>query len=159
MTDKEIMQMLEKASIDDMYRECSSCDCRNTSWCDNADGCVEHLAINALDLIKRQQEEIEKLTDSDKRLREGVALILNNENGIELIKAEAIKEFADKIYSEITNAIISNGKAIVERVDKHGVDRYEDNFCSMCDGKIMALGGIKFFIKDLVKEMVGADNG
>lgn len=69
------------------------------------------------------------------------------------IKAEAIKEFAEKVFKEIQDAIISNDKAKNERIEKHNVDRYEDDFCIMCDGKIMALGGIRYFIKNLLKEM------
>lgn len=68
---------------------------------------------------------------------------------------EAITEFAEKVNREITEAIISNDDAITEREKKHGVNRYEDNFCAMCDGKIIALGGIKSFINELVKERLG----
>ena len=70
-----------------------------------------------------------------------------------------ILEFAEKVKDEISNAIISNGRVIEERENKYRANRYEDDLCIMCDGKIMALGGIKWFITDLVKEMVGADNG
>lgn len=51
----------------------------------------------AYELCNRQQAEIERLTDRNKRLGEGVGWLLNNENGIELIRAEAIKEFAQKL--------------------------------------------------------------
>ena len=77
------------------------------------------------------------------------------EKYLDKIKAEAYKEFAEKVCDEITDAIINNGKVIKERIEKHNVNRLEDNFCCMCDGKIMALGGIEYFIKNLVKELVG----
>lgn len=77
------------------------------------------------------------------------------ETAKETIKSEAIKEFAEKVYDEITEAIINNSDVIENRVKKHNANRYEDAICIMCDGKIMALGGIKYFMKNLVKEMVG----
>ena len=70
-------------------------------------------------------------------------------------KSEARKEFAERINREIIEAIISNDKAIAERERKHNVNRYEDNFCAMCDGKVVALSGIKSFIDNLLKELAG----
>lgn len=69
------------------------------------------------------------------------------------IKAKATKEFAEKIKDEITDAIISNGRVIEERENKYNANRYEDDLCIMCDSKIIALGGIKYFIDNLLKEM------
>ena len=72
-----------------------------------------------------------------------------------LIKAEAYKEFADKANTKITEAIFAYDKVIQERIEKRNANRYEDDLCIMCDGKITALGGIKYFINDLLKELVG----
>ena len=145
------------------------------------DALVEGLCIQALDLINRKNAEIETLQEVIFK-KEELAQILHKEHQetvdelqyakaeIErlkgwqdllkaekhtLIKSEAIKEFVEKVNREITEAIISNDDAITEREKKHGVNRYEDNFCAMCEGKIIALGGIKSFINDLVKERLG----
>jgi hypothetical protein len=80
--------------------------------------CMDKLTKDAIDLINRQKEEIskkdieidilirkkedlsdevERLGDSNKRLKEAVGLMLNNDNGVELIKTEAYKEFAEKL--------------------------------------------------------------
>lgn len=104
------------------------------------------------------------MTDSEKRAKEILEEYANYYSQVDLeqltakldqLKSEAIKEFAEKVLNEIREAIISNDKAIKEREEKHNVNRYEDNFCSMCDGKIRALGGIRYFINNLVKETVG----
>ena len=99
-------------------------------------------------LINRQKAEIKKLREENK-------IISRYED---YIKVEAYKEFADKVCDEITDAIINNGKVINERIEKHNVNRLEDNFCCMCDGKIRALGGIEYFIKNLLKELVENEN-
>lgn len=102
-----------------------------------------------LDLINRQKAEIDCL---QKELHKKMYDFETEYDS--KIKAEAIKEFAEKILNEIREAIISNDKAIKEREEKHNANRYEDNFCSMCDGKISALGGIRYFINNLLKELV-----
>lgn len=95
----------------------------------------------------RKNVEIERL--------KGIIECYEETSGNKKARAEAIKEFAEKVNREITEAIISNDDAIREREKKHCVNRYEDNFCAMCEGKIIALGGIKSFINDLVKERLG----
>ena len=130
--------------------------------------CTSNLAIETLDLINRLEEENKRLKDT--LLRECQAhneYIFNTMTEIKRLEEAknaykdivdtcevgTIKEFAEKIFEEIQDAIISNDKAKNERIEKHNVDRYEDDFCIMCDGKIMALGGIRYFIKNLLKEM------
>jgi phage-related minor tail protein len=162
MTDNDIVKALE-------------C-CNDLQWCGHCplqgkEYCKDVLSDNTLDLINRQKAEIEAwkhyynecLTDLKnahaeiEKLKKGwkadVILTAN-------VKSEAYKEFAEKVCDEITDAIISNDKVIKERVEKHNVNRLEDNFCCMCDGKISALGGIKYFINNnLLKELVGDENG
>lgn len=145
-TDSEIKKALECCVGDNDGKNCFDCPL----W--EIDDCQEQLLLDTLDIINRLQAEIERLK-ADVRFSVYLGYETTNQ-----IKAEAIKEFAKKVNDEITNAIISNGRAIEERETKHNVDRYEDNFCSMCDGKIIALGGIKLFMQDLLKEMVGDSN-
>ena len=71
---------------------------------------------------------------------------------------DGMKEFAKLVLIEIQEAIFANDKVIQARVEKRNANRYEDDLCIMCDGKIYALGGIEFFIKNLLKEKVGKDN-
>ena len=108
----------------------------------------DKVCVEAYDLINRQKAEIERLQKESNQFAD-IGKMYSE------IKADAIKEFAELIYDEITNAIINNNDVIENRVKKHNANRYEDGFCMMCDGKITALGGIKYFIKNLVKEMVG----
>lgn len=73
----------------------------------------------------------------------------------ESIKNCAVKEFAERVDKEITDAIFANDKVIQARVTRYRLNRYEDDLCIMCDGKIRALDGIKCFIDNLAKETVG----
>lgn len=137
MTDSDILEALEGQ----IYVS-------NTVGVDYCNGVPKRFFVNILDLINRQKAEIERLNEENKRFAD-IGKMYSE------IKSEAIKEFAEKVLNEIREAIISNDKAIKEREEKHNVNRYEDNFCSMCDGKISALGGIRYFINNLAKEMVG----
>ena len=92
MTDKEILKALECCSRQGCSNE-QTADCPLKPYED----CSTRLAVDALKFINHLQAEIERLTDRNKRLGEGVGWLLNNENGIELIRAEAIKEFAEKL--------------------------------------------------------------
>ena len=150
MTDEKIIKAITACEID---RDCSRCPYNDNETLDTS--CFSKLFKDIFDLINCQQAEIEKLQNKVESLAEilyGTIRIRRNE-----VRIEAIKEFADKILNEIQDAIISNDEAIKEREEKHNANRYEDNFCSMCDGKISALGGIRYFINNLVKEMVGEE--
>jgi uncharacterized protein YjgD (DUF1641 family) len=123
---------------------------------------------DALSLINRQKAEIEK---KDKDIMELMAINKSRKEDIEMlikensqfadigkmyseIKAEAIKDFAERVKEEIEDALKSNYKAKTEHIEKH----YQ---CISCDllatirGKIDALRGIDDFIDNLLKEMVG----
>jgi hypothetical protein len=72
-------------------------------------------------LTDEQQAEIERLTDRNKRLGEGVGWLLNNENGIELIRAEAIKEFAEELKKYSVEIVL--GEKYKYKVVRHqGID-------------------------------------
>ena len=84
MTDKEIMKALECCSN---AEPCEICPCQKQ--CDETD-----LAEIALDLINRQQAEIERL---EKIRKADNNLITSLNKCYETAKAEAIKEFAEKL--------------------------------------------------------------
>ena len=88
--------------------------------------CGEHLANYALDLINRQQTEIEKLKEEIQITKDAYTM-LQTKN--EIIKSEAIKEFAERLKEKSFKTIRNYGltKDVVE----------------VCD------------IDNLVKEMVG----
>jgi hypothetical protein len=144
LTDSEIVKALECCST---YKgKCT--DCPAFVKVDRSN--CKQVLLGAIEIINRLQAENERLKENLNIDLENFATEYDNK-----IKAEAYKEFADKVCDEITDAIINNGKVIKERIEKHNVNRLEDNFCCMCDGKIMALGGIEYFIKNLLKELVG----
>ena len=88
--------------------------------------CGEHLANYALDLINRQQTEIEKLKEEIQITKDAYTMLQTNN---EIIKSEAIKEFAERLKEKSFKTIRNYGltKDVVE----------------VCD------------IDNLVKEMVG----
>ena len=133
MTDNEIIKALECCIAD----KCMECPLRKIP---KVKGCMNRLSF-ALDLINRQKAEIERLQKhntivAEKHFKDG------------------IKYLAEKIYQEIGSEKNKHYKAISERVERFGADRYEDCFCAVCDGKILALDELRFFIEDFVKEEV-----
>ena len=83
MTDKEIIKALECCGDPDS--NCVECPIKADRRCN------EHLANYALDLINRQQAEIEKLKEEIQITKDAYTM-LQTKN--EIIKSEAIKEFA-----------------------------------------------------------------
>ena len=88
MADNEIIKALECCG--DPYDICANCPIPNDIKDDCR--CGEHLANNALDLITRQQAEIEKL-------KEQIAEVNKT------IKSEAIKEFVDRL-KEVSSEMV-----------------------------------------------------
>ncbi len=96
-TDEEIIETLECCAYSD---GCERCQC--SKQCDGA----EHL-INALDLINRQKAEIERLKECPKCVYEYDGEVTEycvqgpcpNFKTVEQIKAEAYKEFAEKLQA------------------------------------------------------------
>ena len=138
MTEKEIIKGLACCS-NASWSSCHDCPCREKQFQNH---CAFTLSGDALDLIKRQQAEIEELeAEIDKQYEQAEADILGNlpQGGaschwcIDKHKAYAIKEFAERlILVEETTAINCTTNEKVVRVSD---------------------------IVNLVKEMVGADNG
>ena len=174
LTDNEIIKGLE-----DLIK-CNNnvIDCDHCSLSMFFPRCPEQIGELALCLINRKDKELNRLQAEVKKANRTVAgLMYENDELKRLVRptesekrsiaefsfkkgeAEAYKELVGLIKDEITDAIISNGTAIKERVEKHNVNRYEDNICVMCDGKVSALVGIEDFLDNILKELVGEDNG
>lgn len=88
MTDSDIIKALECCMSDG---ECAACPVRTPGI---LQGCVERLIVNALDLIKRQQAEIERLEGLATNMEYCANHALDE---IEKEKREAIKDFADRL--------------------------------------------------------------
>ena len=146
LTDNEIKKALE-CCADYKNTKCKGCPLEES--------CVDNnICELALDLINCLQAENERLKEENKNLATVDYFQWEKD-----LKSEAYKEFAERLLVEIQEAIISNGKAIEEREKKHNANCYEDDFCIMCNGKITALGGIRYFIHNLLKELVGDSDG
>ena len=147
MTDKDIIKALECCCSETTEKNCGNCPLFNVGRPD----CYRTLAKHSLDLINRLQADKDRL----QRL-----LDYEEEKNTTLAKqmfVSGVKEFAEKIYTEINEALAQNHKVKVERINKliaRGI-KSNDEFCYEIDGKILALRGIGDFIKSLVKEMVG----
>lgn len=103
MTDEEIMKGLECCNSKD--NSCKTCPL----WKMMSAKCVEILLKNALDLIKRQNEELEKLKTSP------IIAVL-----CPMWKAEAIKEFAEKLKERALLVEMADYEyaVLVEDIDK-----------------------------------------
>ena len=97
MTDKEISKALECCSTGETYADCEKNGCPLylgiTMGCKYVDK-ENQLYSDALDLINRQQAEIERL---EKIRKADNNLITSLNKCYETAKAEAIKEFAEKL--------------------------------------------------------------
>lgn len=155
LTDNEIKKALECCCT----AKCLECKYYGTG---NAD-CVKTNMINSLDLINRIQAENERLLQKTQRPQDVdpmdfCGVLCDFAEGLfAKAKAEAYKEFADKIHTEIHQALESNYKARAERIEKLNVGE-TDEFISYCQGKIDALRGLDDFIDETYKETVGEDN-
>ena len=149
MTDKEIIKALECHT----EMECGNCPYDKGL----VEPCIAPMVKDALDLINRQQAEIERLTDKNKRLGEGVSWLLNNENGIELIRDEAIKEFAEKVEKELEQtmkALFYVGETLVEVSKSHLTEsRAIDKIRDYLQGTISSRSNLNKIIDNIVKEM------
>lgn len=131
-------------------------------------------AINEIfNLINRQKEEIKAfengriftrdtmkkaLDDVDESKQRNIDSFRTSEKDFEHvsveIKAEAYKEFAERIKEEIENAYNNNSNVLHEHMSKHAeCPDYE--FIAIVRGKMTALQGLDDFIDNLLKEMVG----
>ena len=111
---------------------------------------------------KQSQAEIERLKEENNVMRDCIdqkhIVRKGGKSPLSLltaqIKAEAYKEFAERLKKEIYEALKSNYKARSERIDKYNIGE-TDEFISYCGGKIDCLRGLEDFIDNLLKELVG----
>lgn len=93
MTDKEIIQALEYCKTD------KDRNCRNCPYKDVKTYCFEMVREDALDLINRQQAEIERLQENNKAIMQTIADV----------HTEAIKEFDERLKEDCLSYPLENG--------------------------------------------------
>ena len=128
LTDTEIVKALECCG--------SQVGCDKCGYFTGKAGCMVFMATDALDLINRQNEEIERLKHRKTELQ-----IRNQE--LQHEKSEAIKEFAEEFEYLVLNEDIE--------VAEHKCKDYE----SYINGANQFRHQIKTSIDSLLKEMVG----
>lgn len=132
MTDNEIIKALECCSIGETYTDCEKNGCPLylgiTMGCKYIDK-ENQLYSDALDLINRQKAEIEKLKGSTI-----VSNIMESQRIKREAKAEAYKEFTERLKNKIKTECNPYGKPTFDYDTSLAIMRYIDN---------------------LVKEMVG----
>ena len=130
MTDNEIIKALECCTTNG-----ASCkDCPAFAKVDRSN-CKKYFR-GALDLINRQKAEIERLEKGS--LKE--AMIFNSKT-IENVKAEAIKEFAERLKEDVSNHRLEmymnglNGTPRTREITYECVEEYIDNLVKemVCD--------------------------
>lgn len=90
MTDSEIVKALECCVCADGVSSCGDCPRLDASFGANTAQCTEGLIGDALDLINRQQAEIERLNKEVDRLSQ---LVLYHDGDV----VDAVKEFAEAV--------------------------------------------------------------
>lgn len=142
-TDEEIKSSLEVIAT---TRNCNECKIRNCKW--GTCNCSQITANAALDLINRQQVEIERLEKTEIKIDDfcrrlcrmrmlngnSIASYEDLQNYIQEAKSEAIKEFAERLKNKIKTECNPYGKPTFD---------YDTSLAIMC------------YIDNLVKEMVG----
>ena len=126
MTDNEIIKALECCKKDDCYN------------CPNDFGnCYANLAGFALDLINRQKAEIE-------RLQETICMLTKTGRFYSKVRAEAIKEFAERLKETICQENELYEKCVKDMLTFD----YQRGYADSNDRFVWC-------IDNLVKEMVG----
>ena len=117
MTDNEIIKALECCSTS------SAVQCRDCPYCGNnyEKHCAFALANDALDLINRQQAEIERLNSDIITMENVIKNTFLEKAGCDIdplaeIKAEAIKEFAELIKTN-RHKLFFSVKGFDEQID------------------------------------------
>lgn len=121
MTDNEIIEALECCK----NGKCITRNCPYSHYPYEGDECHPALAKAALDLINRQKAEIERLKGCVKS-EEEVRVIANAtvQAGIGIIKAEAVKEFAERLKEYVESYDVTTGYkiTIVNAVEEETID-------------------------------------
>ena len=120
MTDEQIIKALECCATDD-GDDCFQCPYGNIVYKPGNGGCVNRCRKDALDLINRQKEEIERLKKKNKILIKNADTAFQDglDENRDLfkkevepeIRAEAIKEFAEKLKKRF---YLSAGRCVVD---------------------------------------------
>ena len=140
LTDKEIIKALECCKRDFSMRNCLDCPYNK----EKSAKCMSFMIEDALDLINRQQAEIEKLNEEKANFDNTILYDLEQVHKIsEKSKTEAIKELAEK-----TN------KMITEIYNKHIFDN-NDLEAEEKDAIINFSDDVVYGFDNLVKEMEG----
>lgn len=127
MTDKEIVQALECCLVDG----CDICPCSGEA------SCVRAMADNALALINEQQVVIGHLTMDNRVLKEKRINLFERLEIVSKARADAIKEFAEKLKAKCMTAPVS----------------FYENFYKV--ERVL----LEYEIDEILEEMVGADDG
>ena len=116
MTDEQIIEALQRCFIVGSCSGCAGCPLKPKRQEDA--NCIDKLVTNTIDLIKRQQAEIERLKKEhdknfekweilDKRTKERYAELYETAKGV--VRAEAIKEFAERLKAKKTEICTGHG--------------------------------------------------
>ena len=116
MTDNEIIKALECCTEDEDYTHCPSI--KEMPYCSN------DIMVGALNLIKRQQAEIERLKNEIQTTKDAY-IMLQTKN--EIIKSEAVKEFAERLKNKIKIECNPYGKPTFDYDTSIAIMRYIDN--------------------------------
>ena len=136
MTDNEIIKALKCCPY---QRDCVSCD---VNACDNS---PNHIMKCALDLINRQKAEIENYSHNNKTMSDSIykmqKLIESQKAEIErlqktqqLARAEAIKEFAERLKEKALSVDVSYGYGREVYTDVVAVIEIDNLVKEMVDG-------------------------
>lgn len=107
MTDNEIIKALECCKVGGVCTTCPLFECKSGN-------CIAQLNVAALDLIKRQQAEVERY--------KGVIKIL--EKDVSTAKTDGVKEFSEKLKDY----------AWYYDVNMHALDRLEKEMLEATNG-------------------------
>ena len=120
ISDDEIISSLEVIAT---TRNCNECKIRNCNW--GTCNCEQITADAALDVIKRQRAEIERLKECPKCVYEYddtttefcVQGPCSNFKTVEQIKSEAYKEFAAKLKEQYCDIVLYGKIVTVSTID------------------------------------------
>ena len=121
MRDKEVIKALECCVDWCGNVSCWDCPLKNTE-CIHFDKLKE-----TLDLINRQKAEIERLEKDSKRLKKVEMQLDDAMKMYNVIKAEAYKEFAERLKENSIATFSWNGVVLVEEIDNLVKEMVGDN--------------------------------
>lgn len=155
MTDNEIVKAFECCYLDKPCEECPFCKLENAELnCFNGD--EKAIPRMILDLFDRQKAEIE-------RLNKEVETFADIGKMYSEIKAEAVKEFAERLKKELFIKQNEHRDHWMETLNQHrGTEAYKDYEWSIDNwlrGYGEAVQDILAINQNFLKELVGEDDG